>query len=44
LVTSCEGTAFYSTLLEESYKEEVTGRGGRISKKLLDDLKEKRRC
>jgi hypothetical protein len=42
LVTSCEGTAFKNTLLKEMWREEVTGRGGRISKQLLDDFKEKR--
>jgi hypothetical protein len=36
LVTSCVGTAFYSTLLKEMI--EGTGRRGRRRKQLLDDL------
>jgi hypothetical protein len=40
MVTSCLGTAFYNPLLEERWKEEVTGRRGRRLKQLLDDLKE----
>jgi hypothetical protein len=45
LVTFYAETAFYSGLLKERYKGgiEVTGRQGRRRRKLLDDLKEKRR-
>ena len=45
LVTFCVETAFYNGLLKERYKKgiEVTGRQGRRRRKLLDDLKERRR-
>jgi len=44
LVTFCAETAFYNGLLKERYKERIeeTGRQGRRSGKLLDDLKERR--
>ena len=42
LVTFCVETAFYSELLKERYKIEVTGRQGRRRRMLLDDLKERR--
>ena len=44
LVTFCVETAFYNGLLKVRYKGaiEVTGRQGRRSRKLLDDLKERR--
>ena len=45
LFTFCVETAFYNGLLKERYKGgiEVTGRQGRRCRKLLDDLKERRR-
>jgi hypothetical protein len=45
LVTFCLETAFHDGLLEERYKGrgiEVTRRQGRICRKLVDDLKERR--
>jgi hypothetical protein len=41
LVTFCVETAFYNRLLK--WGIEVTGRRGRRRRKLLDDLKERRR-
>jgi hypothetical protein len=45
LVTFCVGTAFSDSLLKERLKGgiEVTGRRGRRRRKLLDDLKERRK-
>jgi hypothetical protein len=44
LVTFCVETAFYDRLLKERKGGiEVTGRRGRRRRKLLDDLKERRR-
>jgi hypothetical protein len=45
LVTFYVETVFYNGLLKERYKGgiEVTGRQGRRRRKLLDDLKEKKR-
>jgi hypothetical protein len=43
LVTFCIQTAFYNGLLKErKWGIEVTGRGERRRRKLLDDLKERR--
>ena len=42
LVTFCVETAFYNGLLKEQGGIEVTGRQGGRSRKLLDDLKERR--
>jgi hypothetical protein len=44
MVTFCVETALYNGLLKERYKWgiEVTGRRGRRSRKLVDDLKERR--
>jgi hypothetical protein len=45
LVTFCVETAFYNGFIEGKIKGgiEVTGRRGRRRRKLLDDLKERRR-
>ena len=39
-VTSCVGTAFWNVLLKIGGRIEVTGRQGRRSKQMLDDLEE----
>jgi hypothetical protein len=45
LVTFCAETAFYNGLLKKRYKGgiDVTGRQGRRRRKLLDELKGKKR-
>jgi len=42
-VTSCVGTAFWNTLLQERWKDGSDGKARKKTKQLLYDLNEKRR-